>query len=312
MSTAPLTPFDDLFAKLTQAMSAEGSPPIRHEVGTQASSVFTADERVIWVMGPAGTGIETVVRPFQLPDCASPNDQAWDWRVEIHGPSLLRVGEIHSLLVGWTDLLIGPEQGAAPSADATPAEAVGTVDLATLSYPTSDLDGLALTFTLPYPLTVTMPAGPLDSPIALAVAVGQALRASGIGVLVALDRGDTTERYLRLTMPADPLTDIAPTFALDPAAADSACAVLGFDDTPAIGSAPTMPYRPGYKIGKSEGAKGGTVDAGAWGLVVPVRLFQPVKALVFPPAIIQRVQLLTSAATSTGENIATETPVPFP
>lgn len=309
MSTSPITPFDTIFARLTQGMSAEGSPPVRHEIGTQADAAHTADDRIVWIPD----GIETVIRPFTLPADVTPDDQAWDFKVSIYGSDLARVGALHSLLVGWLDLLVGPEQGAPPSEDAAPAELTGSVDLGAFLYPWTGLDGLALTFLSPYPVTVQMPAGSLASPVAVALAIRDALRAIGSPVLVTLDKGEDGARCLRLSLPADVLATDPPTIALDPTAPLSACDALGFDDAPAIGAAPSMPYRPGYKVAKSQpGPRGGTVDAGAWGLIVPVRLFLPIRSMSFVPAMIQRVSITVAAATSTGENIAVENPVPFP
>ncbi len=116
MSVAPVTPFADLFAKLTQGMSAEGSPPVRHELGTQRDAEHTADDRIVWIPD----GLEAVIRPFTLPDDVTPDDQAWDFKVSIYGSDLARVGSLHSLLVGWLDLIVGPEQGCSPSDDAAP------------------------------------------------------------------------------------------------------------------------------------------------------------------------------------------------
>ena len=309
MSAAPVTPFAPLFAQLTQAMSAEGSPPVRHEIGTQRDAAHTADDRIVWIMGPPGTGIEVVERPFQLPGDVTPDDQAWDFLVSIYGYDLTRAGSLHALLVASLDNIVGPPEGAAPSDDYAPAELTGTVDLRAWLWPSLALSGLALTFVAPYPVTVAMPAASLASPVDAAVAIRDALRAIGSPVLVGLARGADGERFLRLSIPADPLGTVAPTITLDPDAADSACAVLGIDGTPAIGAAPTMPYRPGYRVGKSEpGPRGGTVEAGAWGLVVPVRLYLPIRSLSYVPAIIQQTAFTVAAATDTGEDIAITNP----
>ena len=304
MSAPPLFPFAPLLAQLEQAMSAPGSPPVRHEATTQRDAGQTGDDRVTWIT----TNIETVTRPFALPDGVTPMDQAWDNDVTIYGSSLARAAQLHALLAGWIDLLIGPEQGAAPSPDASPAIVSGTVDLTSLLYPTSILDGLSLTFTAPLAMTVAMPTGPLASWVAIMTGINNALRAAGSPVLASVVRGDSGERYLSLVLAGDVLSTDAPTIALDPDAADSACAALGFDATPAVGAAPSNPYRPGYKIGKAEGPTGGTIDAGAWAIKVPVRLFAPIYSQVDGRAPILSVASTVYAATDTGEDLALSNP----
>lgn len=287
MSVAPVTPFDPLLAQLTQAMSAEGSPPVRHELGTQRDAAHTADDRVVWIP----ISIDAVNRDFTLPDDLVQTWQAWEFIVSIYGYDLARVGLLHELLVGQIDELIGPRPGSAPSADHRPADMIGSVDLAAFAYPFAGLDGLALTFSAPYPVTVPMPAGSLADPIALAVSIGAALRAIGSFVLATLEQGNAGELYLRLSLPADPLSTEAPSIALDPAAPLSACGVLGFDATPAIGAAPSNAYRPGYDVAKSQpGPRGGTPEAGGWGLIVPVTLYLPIRSIHWIRAMIQRTQ----------------------
>lgn len=303
MTASPQTPFDALFAQLTEAMSAERAR-VPNEVGTQSDTILTGDERVVWIP----LKIATVIRPFAFQESITPTDQAWDWTVVIYAGSLERAGEIHALLVAYLDLIIGPEQGCPPSDDASPATLTGTVNLRDWLWPSSLLDGLSLSFTAPYPLTVAMPAGPVASPVALAVAVQRELRAAGYPALATLRRdAESRAQRLELTIPADPLlTDPVP-LALDPDAAASACAVLGFTAEVASSTPPTTPYRPGYVVSDFAGPRGGTIDAGQWSLTGTVRLFLPVRSITWIPTPVQRATLTVTAATSTGEDIAVET-----
>ncbi len=303
MSASPGTPFDALFAQLTEAMSAVNAR-VPNEVGTQSDTLLTGDERVVWIPSK----IATVIRPFRFQESVTPTDQAWDWTVVIYAGSLERAGEIHALLVAYLDLIIGPEQGCPPSPDAAPAVLTGATDLSGWLWPSSLLDGLSLSFAAPYPLTVAMPAGPVASPVALAVAVQAALRAAGYPALCSMQRERrAAETYLRLTIPADPLSTEPVALALDPEADASACALLGFDGVPAASQPPSTPYRPGYVVGDFKGPQGGTIDAGQWSLSGTVRLFLPVRSITWVPAPVQRATLTVTAATSTGEDIAVET-----
>lgn len=303
MTASPQTPFDALFSQLTEAMSAERAR-VPNEVGTQSDTILTGDERVVWIPEK----IATVIRPFCFQESITPTDQAWDWTVVIYAGSLARVGEIHALLVAWLDLIIGPEQGCPPSDDATDATLTGTTNLRDWLWPSTLLDGLSLTFALPYPLTVAMPAGPIASPVALAVAVQRALRAAGYPALATLERdAESRAQRLALTIPADPLlTDPVP-LALDPDAPASACALLGFDGEVALSAPPSTPYRPGYVVSDFAGPRGGTIDAGQWSLSGTVRLFLPVRSITWIPTPVQRATLTVTAATPTGEDIAVET-----
>lgn len=305
MSASPQTPFDPLFAQLTEAMSAQPAARVPNEVGTQSDTIITGDERVVWIP----VKVATVIRPFNFQESVTPTDQAWDWLVNIYAGSLDRAGEIHALLVAYLDLIVGPEQGCAPSDDASAATTVGTVDLRAWLWPSSLLAGTTLDFTAPMALSVDMPAGSLAGPVEAAVAVQAALRAAGLPVLASLRRDrEAGTASLALTLPADPVLPDAPTFTLDPDVEGSACALLGFtgEGATATGSGPTTPYRPGYVVGDFEGPKGGTLDAGQWALSGPVRLFLPVRSITWVPATVQRATLTIAAATSTGENIAVE------
>ena len=85
--------------------------------------------------------------------------------------------------------------------------------------------------------------------------------------------------------------DAEPLVNLDPAAPLSACGVLGFSAAPAIGAAPSNAYRPGYDVAKSQpGPRGGTPEAGGWGLIVPVTLYLPIRSIHWIRAMIQRTQ----------------------
>lgn len=300
MTASPQTPFDGLFARLSQGMSAEGSPPVTHEVGTAADAEHTADDRVVWIP----VGLTPVVRPFQMPDGASSNDQAWDFNVSIYGASLARVGELHSLLVGWLDLLLGPEQGAPSSGDATAPAIEGTVDLGSWLYPSSTLEGAVLTLTEPRAIGVTLPAGTLASPRAVAGAVNTALRDAELPIVAALRRSGTSA-YLRLEGSISPTSEAPTTITV----ADSgAGALLGLVGT-STGTAATQPYRPGYVVGKSQpGPRGGTVDAGGWGVIVPVRLFVPIYSVAWERAPILSVSSTVYAADDSGEDLAISTP----
>lgn len=296
MTASPSTPFDTLFSRLSQGMSAAGSPPVTHEVGTAADAEHTADDRVVWI--PAG--IASVVRPFSVPDGASSSDQAWDWEVSIYGATLARVGELHGLLIGWLDLLVGPEQGAQASADATGATLTGSVDIGAWLYPTSLLDGAVLALSSPRRVVLTMPAGTLANPRAVALAVATALRAIELPITAALTRSGALA-YIRLecSIPTDGTPPITVTVE-----AGGAGDALGLAGT-ATGTAPTQPYRPGYVVGRSKpGPRGGTVDAGGWGIIVPVRLFVPIYSVAWTRAPILSVATSVAAADADGSDIA--------
>ncbi len=300
MTASPQTPFDGLFARLSQGMSAEGSPPIAHEVGTAADAEHTADDRVVWIP----VGLTPVVRPFQMPDGASPDDQAWDWEVSIYGASLARVGEMHSLLVGWLDTLIGPEQGAPGSADAAAPVLTGSVDLGQWLYPTSLLDAAVLTLSEPRAISLTLPAGTLASPRAVAGAVNAALRGASLPITAALSRSGASA-FLRLEGPVSPTSSTPATITVS---VGGAADILGIAGT-ATGTAATQPYRPGYVIGRSKpGPRGGTVDAGGWGVIVPVRLFVPIYSVAWERAPILDVSSTVYAADASGEDLAISTP----
>lgn len=300
MTASPSTPFDDLFARLSQGMSAEGSPPVLHEVGTAADAEHTADDRVVWIP----VGLSAVVRTFQQPDGASPDHQAWDWNVSIYGETLARVGELHSLLVGWLDLLIGPEQGAPASTDATAPAIDGTVNVGAWLYPSHTLASAVLTLTEPRAIALTLPAGSLGHPRAIAGAIATALRDAELPITAALTRSGA-EAYLRLEGATSPDgTDPATITVAD----SGAGALLGLAGT-STGTAATQPYRPGYSVGKSQpGPRGGTVDAGGWGLIVPVRLYTPIYSVVWTRAPILDVTSTVYAADDSGEDLAISTP----
>lgn len=300
MSASPATPFDALFAQLTEAMSTSGAR-VPNEVGTQSDTITTGDERVVWVPSK----IATVIRPFNFAPSVTPTDQAWDWTVQIYAPSLQRAGEIHALLVAWLDLIIGPEQGCAPSDDGADAVLLGSTNLRAWLWPSSLLDGLSLTFAAPYALTVAMPTGALAGPVEAAVAIQAALVAASCPVLCSLRR-DRTEgtASIALSLPFDPLVTVAPVVQVE---AGDAATLLGLSTDAATGASPSYPYRPGYVVGDFDGPKGGTLDAGQWALSGPVRLFLPVRSVTWIPVPVQRATLTVTAATSTGENIAVET-----
>lgn len=296
MTASAATPFDALFARLSQGMSAVGSAPVLHEVGTAADAEHTADDRVVWIP----VGLQPVIRPFALPDGATPDDQAWDFEVSIYGSTLARVGELHSLLVGWLDMLIGPEQGAAPSADATAPTLTGSVNVGAWLWPSALVASAVLTFTAPRAVTATLAAGSLASPRALAAALGVALRTANLPITAALSR-DGAEAYVHLEGPISP-TDAEPyTFTVE---AGGAATTLGLSGT-ATGTAPTQAYRPGYVVGRSKpGPRGGTVDAGGWGVIVPVRLYVPIYSVVWTRAPILSVTSTVYAADDSGEDLA--------
>ncbi len=304
----PLTPFDLLFAQLTQGMTARAgskATPITNEVGTFADAMQTQADRLVWITKK----IAIKDRPFCLPQDVSQNDQAVTFDVAIYGSSLLRVLDMHGWLAGILDLLIGPMPGCAPSTDHVGAVLTGDVDLMSLSYPYDGLDGLSLAFLAPALRSVTF-AGSYGSPVEIAAAVNVLARAQRLGVLASLVRSDdAAQAFLCLTSPQDPLDPRAHAMTLDPDAAGSACGVLGFASSSHNVTASTTPastpYRPGYAIGEGQpGPRGGDLASSSWGIVVPIELRRPSVSTAYRLGMI----LTTPSTVETDDEIVVDNP----
>ncbi len=260
MSTPPLTPFDSILARLTQGMSAAHSSPIVNIVGWQLDTMATVDH-IQWIPG----NVSVDQQHFQIPGTTTPWRQVVLFDVHVQGSSLDRVLGLHSLLVAWLDIIVGPPQGGPPSSDETPAVLTGTADLAALSYPYSGLAGLSIKVTVPGARTLTFPSSPLATPQAIATAINLAAMATRGPTSLVRARivKEGAERYLELLTPSDPLGTAGSTLTIDPTAANSACAALGFSsgDTNITdtGTPPVRPYAPGYVVGTTTppGIRGG-------------------------------------------------------
>src|SRR5688572_7602555 len=90
--TTPQTPFDLLFAQLSQGMSATGSAAVVNEVSTKKDAEHTTAERVVWI--PRSVAVEQ--QHHEIPGAVTPWRQACSWDVSIYGDSLDRALEIHS------------------------------------------------------------------------------------------------------------------------------------------------------------------------------------------------------------------------
>lgn len=277
------SPFDLLFAQLTQGMTARDtsasgqkrSTPITNELGRQKDAAQTQADRLVWV----ARDVAIRERPFLLPQDNSQNDQVTTFDVAIYGSSFARVLDLHAWMAGVIDNLIGPPMGCAPSDDTAPATLTGTVDLATLVYPFAGLAGLSLQVTLPLSRSLAF-ADSYADPVAIAVGINVAARAAKLDILASLTWGDDGARFLVLTMPQDALDPRAHTLTIDPDAASSACSVLGFSagdgNITAATTPASSPYRPGYLIGpSSKPVSGGDLDSSGWGMTVPVELRRP-------------------------------------
>jgi len=299
MSGPPITPFDPIFAQLTQGMSAAVGTRIVNLVGYEADAQHTRADRVMWIP----RGIATEQQHFELPGATTPWRQGCPFDVSIYGSSLARLYEMHALLVAWLDLIVGPPQGGPPSDDAAPAVLRGTVDLAALLYPYAGLMGLSISVTAPGARSLALPASPVASPQAIATAINLAAQAASGPVQYVLARivKDGAHRYLELLLESNPLGPPAATLTIDPTAANSACAALGFssadDNITATGAAPTTPYRPGYYVGPSEEPwmRGGDAASQGWGMIVPVTLYQPIVSIQFITGVIAAIELQIAA-----------------
>lgn len=286
--TQPLGPFNTLFAQLSQGMSVVGGRPVVNELGWQNDTQHTTAERVVWIPESVGVGFQ----PFQLAGQKDPYRQVSGFNVSLYGDSYDRVLELHGLLVGWLDVLVGPAQGCAPSDDATPAVLRGVVDLADLNYPLSDLIGTRINVAAPLARALAFPGTALDAPQAIATAVNLAAIAAGLLVRARLHHADTGEAYLELLLPTDPLGTVGATLTINPDVAGSACETLGFsaddDNLTATGTAPTWPYRPGYEVDKTAvpGPRGGNAASSGWGMVVPVTLYRPIASMHYLTGVI--------------------------
>lgn len=288
--TQPITPFADLFAQLSQGMSAAGSVPVVNDVGWQKDAQHTTVDRLAWI--PRSVASEP--QDFELPGAVTPWRQACRFDVSIYGSSLDRLLGLHALMVGWLDLLVGPPRGAPPSDDAAPATIRGTVDLAALVYPYSDLAGLSIAVTEPGARSLSFPLTPLSSPQAIASAINVAAQAESGPVAGVRARlvADEEQLFLELLLPTDPLGTAGATLTIDPDADDSACAELGFssddDNVSATGTPATYPYRPGYMVDASAepGIRGGDLSAQGWGVIVPVTLYRPIPSMQFVTGVI--------------------------
>lgn len=307
MSTPPLTPFNRVFAKLTQGMSAARGTRVTNEVGWQKDAQHTTDDRLVWI--PRRLSPEQ--QHFELPGVTTPFRQASAFNVSIYGSSYDRLSGLHSLLVAWLDIVQGPPQGGTPSEDSTPAVLRGTVDLTTLVYPYSGLVGLTIKVAVPGARDVAFPSTPLAGPQDIANAINVVAQAfSGPDAyLRARIVKEGAARYLELLLPSDPLGTVGATLTIDPMAANSACAALGFSsgdsNITATGTPPTRPYAPGYLVGDSEepGIRGENTAAQGWGVVVPVTLYRPIVSWEFPQGVIASTELQVSA---TGGDIPDE------
>lgn len=310
MSTSPQTPFDTLFAQLTQGMS----PPaparrVVNVVGYDVDAQHTSAERVVWIP----RGFRTEFQPFEIPGATTPYRQAWQWDVSIYGVSLDRLGAMHSLLVAWLDIMAGPALGSPPSDDAAPALLRGTVDLAALVYPYSGLAGLSIAVTVPGARSLEFPSTPLATPQAISDAVNAAaLAATGpVQFIRARIIRDGAEQYLELLLPTDPTGTAGATLTIDPDAANSACAILGFsagdDNITATGTPPTRPYRPGYFVADTitPGVRGGDASAQGWGAIVQVTLYRPIVSLQSLVGVIADtpLQVIATGGDTPDENV---------
>lgn len=299
MSTAPLTPFDSILAQLTQGMSAARSSPIVNIVGWQLDSMATVDH-LQWIPG----NISVEQQHFQIPGATTPWRQAVPFDVHVQGSSLDRVLGLHSLLVAWLDIIVGPPQGGPPSGDETPAALTGVIDLAGLTYPYSGLAGLSIKVTSPGARSLAFPLTPLANPQAIATAINLAAMATHgpTSMIRARIVKEDAARYLELLMPTDPLGTVGSTLTIDPAAANSACAELGFsaddDNITDTGTPAARPYAPGYAVGPTSapGIRGGEASAQTWGLVVPVTLYLPIVSMAFPQGVIASTELVVEAS----------------
>src|SRR5690242_11778345 len=95
MSTPPLSPFDALFAQLSQGMSAARGSPVVNLVSWQIDAQTTSVDRVQWL--PLGVDVEE--QNFELPGLTTPWRQACRFEVHIYGSSFDRVLGLHGLLV---------------------------------------------------------------------------------------------------------------------------------------------------------------------------------------------------------------------
>ncbi len=309
----PRHPWTTLLRQLTQAMSADGSP-VLHSFGPQAASAPSAADRVEWTNPRVGT----VKRNFRLTEDVCQVDQAVTFEVTIHGTSFMRALDLHALLVAWLDELTGPTLGGAPSPDAVDPLLLGSVNLAALSYPYVGVEGLTLDFTAPMRRVLTFPLSTIASPSAFIPLLQGLAAAAGMvndgTVLFRIAAVSATESYLEIRGITDPLSGVASSLTLDPTVVGSACAALGFVasvNASSTGTAPTTPYKPGYRVGDaSKPCAGGTVSAGAWSLTVPVTLLRPAVAKHWLPGMIQSTPLTTRTADADGSNaeIATVTP----
>lgn len=296
----PRHPFERLFAQLTQGMSADGAKVI-NDLGPFAAAQYDAADRLEWIPD----GVVTVNREFQLPHAITPHDQASDFLVRIYGGSYWRALDLHSLLVGMLDLLIGPPQGCAPSQDETRALLIGAVDLDALSYPYSGLVGRTLDVTTDgLKRALAFPGSALGSPQAIADAVTAAANAIRLNVHAFLKK-DGAELRLALYSATDPLGAVGASIVLDPTPTSSACAPLGFTagdgNLTAQGTPASTPYRPGYVVESARpGPRGGDVATTTWGLEVPVRLFRPIKSMQWLVGTIQTVPIAVTATDGQG------------
>jgi len=299
VSTPPLTPFNRVFAKLTQGMSAARGSRVVNEVGWQKDAQHTTEDRLVWI--PQGLAPEQ--QHFEIPGATTPFLQASRFDVSIYGSSYDRLSGLHSLLVAWLDIVQGPPQGGPPSEDSAPAVLRGTVDLATLVYPYSGLVGLSIKVTLPGARDIAFPSTPVTGPRDIATAINVAAQAASgpVAYLRARIVKDGPARYLELILPSDPLGTAGATLTIDPAAANSACAALGFSSGDSnitdTGTPPTRPYAPGYFVGDTEapGIRGENTSAQGLGVIVPVTLYRPIVSWEFPQGVIASTEIQIAA-----------------
>ncbi len=304
--TQPVSPFNRLFAQLTQGMSAARGQRVVNELGWQKDAQHTTEERAVWIPGPVGTEPQA----FQLPDMTTPWRQASRFDVAIYGSSYDRFLTMHGLLVAWLDLLEGPPMGSVPSGDETPATIRGASDLNLLAFPYSGLAGLTLDFVRPLKRTLTFPGTPLASVNAIAATINALAAAVPLNYRARIVREDG-EAFLELLLPTDPLGTEGSALSLTTLPATSANDVFSFpvDDggvASGVGTPATEPYRPGYLIGEgTPGPRGMDLQSQGVGAVVPVTLYRPIVSIQFLAGVVLEtpIEVLVTGGSEPDETV---------
>lgn len=139
MSTAKGTPFDDLFASLTEKMG------IPHTASPDTDP--SQRERVEWDNN-GGTGLEPI--GYTIPGTVTIGRQGVEYQVSVHGSSELEVLTRAGEIAGWLDVLIGPPQGAPPPAG-------NGFKVGKLSKPVRGGDGISAGYACVVPITLYLP-----------------------------------------------------------------------------------------------------------------------------------------------------------